>query len=180
VAEMVLESRVLYFMKKIHLLPLLLVFFTVCSCSNKNNPIERTDIQMREAFLKGEATLEDFCVLFTSEKDLLESIANQFWSPESNLRSVSLLSDELTFRDRQGNLVVVTSSFREKVSEYFKIVGSKQGPSVRESNIAGYRTIQFSFWLPESVEAGLIYSPEGNHNWKNLEDDWYIFSYGMV
>jgi hypothetical protein len=74
----------------------------------------------------------------------------------------------------------VSSNFHEKVNEYFKIVGSKQGPSIRISSIAGYRIVQFSFWLPKNVEARLIYSPEGNHNWKNLEDDWYIFSYGMV
>jgi hypothetical protein len=84
------------------------------------------------------------------------------------------------FRDHEGNIVTVSENNYKQVQEYFEIVGSKQGASIRVSNIAGYKGVQFCFMLPENVEAGLIYSPDGNVNWQPIEEAWYVFSYGMV
>jgi hypothetical protein len=97
---------------------------------------------------------------------------------------VTLSSDGPIFREYDKNdrstIVIAPENIHRQVEEYFGIVGSKQGPSIGVSNIDRYRSVQFSFWLPKNVQAGLIYSPEGNANWQFLEKNWYIFSYGMV
>ena len=179
-------------MKKFLYVIMACILLLLCfSCSNGKvqwdfeatlGPVsEESRVDLQNRFSKKTISQEDLHILYESEKELIERLADRFWLAGENLRGVSRASEEIEFEDGHGNLVSVPEAFREEVREYYDIVGLKQEGYISTRELFGeHKVVEFFFSLPKPkyTEAGIIYSPEYiNSEWIHLEGDWYLFYY---